>query len=239
MVKLVSGLRNFGVLMLLLPGSALTEDCFPKPDETKPQYMLGYGTYLYEEARKSSGASLKLDVPVWVEDYKRAWLTRTRPEAIKMTELGVVASEGDKFNGILMSIDSGKLSGMDKHRKFYCRAKLDIARIKPMTDKKLDNNAEYWIYLTKKRLVEEPVSNYPIYQSRVDEFLTGCIDLSVKFKLPDFARQCMETTKGWSESWVNDRSRPITGKSVQGRKQQIDDLLMKYQKHYFSPIRAG
>lgn len=241
MVKFVSSLRQLGVLLsfLLLSGSGLAEECFPEPDDSKPQYMIGYASYLYEEARKNSEVQLKLDAPVWVEGYKRGWLTRTKPETIKMTELGVVPSDGSRFNAVLMSVQAGDLSGMDKNKKYYCRVKVDASKIKPMTGKKAADNAEYWIYQTRKKQVNEAVSNFPVYQSFVDEFLTGCVNLSNRFKLPEFANQCMETTAGWSESWVNDRQRPISGKSIQARKKEVDDLLMKYQKQYFRAIRAG
>ena len=238
MVNPVTFLLRAVLAVCVLPALSPASDCFPKPDSNKPQYLVAYGSYLYEETRKSSSLQMMRDAPVWVEGFKRGWMTRSTPETTKMTRLGVESSPGDRFNGVVVSLKSGQITSLDSGDKAVCRVKIAVKNLLPMTSSKVKDDGEYWIYATRKKQQQEPVANYPIYQSQVDEFLTGCLEQAERFKLPDFADQCMQTTHGWNSSWVNDRLRPVLSKAVQGRKTQVDELLMKYQKENFAPIRV-
>lgn len=225
------------LVVCLSPALSVASDCFPRPDKNKPQYLVAYGSYLYEETRKNSSLQMMRDTPVWVEGYKRGWMAQNTPETINMIRLGVAVAPGERFNGVVVSLKSGQITSLDSDDKSACRMKIATRNLLPMTSSKVKDDGEYWIYVTRKKQQQEPVANYPIYQSMVDEFLTGCFEQAERFKLPDFADQCMQTTYGWSSSWVNDRVRPVKSKLVQGRKKQVDALLMKYQKEYFDPIR--
>ena len=238
MVSPVTLLPRSALAACLLPALSVASDCFPKPDENKPQYLVAYASYLYEERRESSPLQMKRDAPVWIDGYKRGWFTQSTPETTKMTRLGVMASPGDRFNGVVVSLKSGQIVSLDSHDKSLCRIKIDPKSLTTMSTGSIEDDGEYWIYVTRKKLQQEPVANYPIYQSLVDEFLTGCLEQAERFILPDFADQCMQTTHNWNSSWVNDRMRPVMSKLVQGRKTQVDDLLMKYQKENFGPIRV-
>ena len=238
MVSPVTLLLRSVLALCALPEMSVASDCFPKPDNDKPQYLVAYGSFLYEKTRKSSSLQMKRDTPVWVEGYKRGWITQSAPETPKMTRLGVVASSGDRFNGVVVSLKSGQITSLDSDDKSVCRIKIAVTSLLPMNSSKIKDDGEYWIYATRKKQQQEPVVNYPIYQSQVDEFLTGCIEQAKRFELSDFADQCMQNTSGWNSSWVNDRMRPILGKLVQGKKTQVDDLLMKYQKENFGPVRT-
>lgn len=238
MVNPVTFLLRAVLAVCVLPALASASDCFPKPDNNKPQYLVAYGSYLYEDTRKSSSLQMMRNAPVWVEGFERGWMTRSTPEITKMTRLGVIPSRGDRFNGVVVSLKSGKITSLDSEDRGVCRTKIATKNLLPMTSAKIKDDGEYWIYTTRKKQQQEPVANYPIYQSQVDEFLTGCLEQAERFKLPDFADQCMQTTHNWNSSWVNDRLRPVLGKAIQGRKAQVDGLLMKYQKQYFAPIRV-
>ena len=229
-------------LTMVLSVPLLANECFPRPDNSKSQYIVAYGGFLYRESRKSTPYELKLAQPVWVDGYKRGWLTRSKPDVVRITELGVVPSPGDKFNGVLLNVNAKRLKALDRDpdKKYYCRVRLKRSLVSSISGQVPLPDGEYWFYETrKKHRAEEPLANYPIYQSQVDEFLTGCIEQSERFKLPDFADQCMKTTQGWSSNWVNDRDRPVFSRLVQNRKRQVDELLLKYQKQYFGPIRLG
>ena len=237
MVSPVTLLLRSVLALCALPAISVASDCFPKPDNNKHQYLVAYGSFLYEETRKSSSLQMMRDAPVWVEGYKRGWMNRSTPDTPKMTRLGVAASSGDRFNGVIVALKSGQITSLDSTDKATCRIKIASKNLLPMTSSKIKDDGEYWIYVTKKKQQQEPVVNYPIYQSQVDEFLTGCLEQSKRFDLPDFADQCMQSTQSWNSSWVNDRMRPILGKLVQGKKTKVDDLLMKYQKENFNPVR--
>lgn len=238
MVSPVTFLLRTVLAVCVLPALSVASDCFPRADDNKPQYLVAYGSFLYEEARKNSSLQMMRDAPVWVEGYKRGWITRSTPETTKMTRLGIVSSPGDRFNGVVVSLKSGQITSLDSDDKAVCRINIATKNLVPITSSKVKDDGEYWIYVTRKKLKQEPVANYPIYQSQVDAFLTGCLEQAERFKLPDFADQCLKTTYGWNSNWVNDRMRPVLSKLVQGRKAQVDELLMKYQKEYFAPIRV-
>ena len=238
MVNPVFFVQHFLLLALIFPVCAMASECFPGPDKEKDQYLVVYGNYFYDQARHESLSDMQQDIPVWVNDYKRGWFSRSKPEAIKITQLGVVPSPGIRFNGLLAKLNPGTLKSMDSHEKYSCRIKVDPSKFQPMTHKKVDNDGEYWVYQTKKKQKLSPAANFPIYQSQVDQFLTGCIEQAERFKLSEFADECMKTTHNWSPSWSNDRMRPIFGKSVQGRREQVNKLLIKYQSEYFGAIKA-
>lgn len=56
--------------------------------------------------------------------------------------------------------------------------------------------------MTKAEFAEEPSREYPIAQSYVDTFLSGCFELEEKFKIKDFAKECVLSTEGWDAPWV-------------------------------------
>ena len=70
-------------------------------------------------------------------------------------------------------------------------------------------------------------------QSYVDIFLNGCFQIQEEFKLESFAKDCVETTKEWSEHWVNDRIHPRRPFAI-ANAMKIDQLLSKYFTNYYN-----
>jgi hypothetical protein len=99
------------------------------------------------------------------------------------------------------------------------------------------NGGQVWIYVNKPKAVAAPNATYPIVQSYVDIFLSGCLEQEQRFELKDFAQRCIATTHDWSEYWVNDRIFPRRPFVYQPKAPQIDSLLSKYLPQYFSRIR--
>ena len=237
MLNPVTLLLRSALALCSLPAISVASECFPSPDSNKPQYVVAYGQYLYNETRKHIPVQMMKDTPVWVEGYKRGWFSQRPALTVPMTELGVVEAPGERFNAVVVSLKSGQVTSLDRDEKTLCRIKLAAKDLVPMTSASIKDDGEFWIYTTRLKQQRDAVGNYPIYQSEVDKFLTGCIEQTQRFKLPDFADQCMQTTYGWNSSWVNDRQRPVLGQLVQVKKQEIDNLLLKYQKEHFAPIR--
>ena len=237
MVSPVTLLLRSALALCFLPAISLASECFPSPDSDKPQYVVAYGQYLYKETRKNSPVQMMKDTPVWVEGYQRGWFSQRPVLTIPMTELGVVKAPGERFNAVVVSLKSGQVTSLDRDERTLCRIKLAAKNLVPMTSANIKDDGEFWIYATRPKQKQDAIANYPIYQSEVDKFLTGCLEQTRRFKLPDFADQCMQTTYGWNSSWVNDRKRPVQAQLVQVKREEIDKLLMKYQKEYFAPIR--
>ena len=166
-------------------------------------------------------------MPVWVEGYKRAWQLRAKPDSIQMTRLGVIPSDGDKFNAVLISLPAGKLTSIDRKAKLECRRKIKQNSLKAMNDKGIPADGDIWFYEAQPKHVDRPADEYPIVQSNIDVFLTGCIEQSERFKIKDFADLCVSTTKFWSVYRANDRRTPLDQKIVQTKNKQVDKLLKK------------
>ena len=227
------------LVALLTQGWALASDCFPAPDTKKPQYLVAFGSLLYEGARLNKAELAELELPVWVEGYKRAWLLRTKPDSLKLTLLGVTPSNGDKFNAVLISLPAGKLTSIDRQAKLECRMKINKDSLITMSNKALPDDGDIWIYEAQKKYIARPAGEYPIMQSNVDVFMTGCIEQAERFKIKDFADLCVSTTQYWSAHWANDRRTPLDQKIVQTKNKQVDKLLEKLEGNLYESVRAN
>ena len=224
--------------VFLLPIGVSANSCFPVPDSKQTQYLIVYGDLMYEEARLDRLGQSVLELPVLVDDYKRAWQVRAQPDSLKFTRLGVVPSKEDSFNGVVVAVTTDKLTSIDHSSALECRVKIDREKLQSMSAVPVPAEGEFWIFEAKKKNVRGPTANYPIMQSKVDIFLTGCIDLTKHFKLKKFADLCVTTTKNWSPNWSNDRRQPIQVKAVQPKNKQVDELLEKLEGGLYERVKA-
>ncbi len=226
-------------LTLFLSGQVLSNDCFPTMDSKKKQYLVGYGSFLYDEARKNQWNENKLIMPVWLQGYKRGWFTRPlQAEYQKMTRLGVAKSQEDRLNAVLVYSKPGEIKSYDEKQKLLCRSRVEYTQLSSMNNTAIPRDGEFWVYETKKKQQAAPTVNYSIRMSEVDEFLTGCIDQGEMFRIKDFSEQCVKTTVNWSENWDNDRDRPLGGKLVQTRRTEVNQLLERTLGALFEKKKA-
>jgi hypothetical protein len=94
-----------------------------------------------------------------------------------------------------------------------------------------------WIYANNPRAIATPSARFPIVQSYVDVFVSGCLEQEQRFELKGFAQQCLVTTHEWSEHWVNDRLYPRRPFIHQPKSRQIDLLLSQQLPAFFSQIK--
>lgn len=230
-----------GLMTILFISSSLSmaNDCFPPFDKTKPQYIIGYGSLLYEPARKSTNAGFEPKVPVWVDGFRRGWLTRTRQDNnVKVTELGVIPLVGGRFNGALISMHTNKIKSIDRQQKLTCRVSVNPNQLTSMNNEKIPKDSQFWLYQTQNKYSNKPAGSYPILMSDVDEFLTGCIEQAKRFSLMSFAQECVATTWNWSSHWVNDRLHPLKAKPAQIQRQQVDQLLDSLEGNLYEQVRS-
>ena len=64
---------------------------------------------------------------------------------------------------------------------------------------------QVWLYVQPRRHASAPMALYPVLQSYVDRFIGGCLQLEREHHVPGLARQCVNTTSGWSSYWYQDR----------------------------------
>ncbi len=212
------------------------QSCYPTIDNNEPQYIVAFGSLMQAAARNKKVNNTEVEFPVWVRGYERGWFARNLQKPPKRTVLGVRVEPGKKFNGLLLQSDSKQVSSIDRGDLIFCREKLDPRKLQTMTSEKLPDRGQFWIYTVKKPNNRKPAGKFPMQQSEVDIFLTGCIEQAKGFGVTEFASQCVKTTYAWSEHWNNDRERPVA-KLVTAKRPEVDKLLEQLEGGLFDRIR--
>jgi hypothetical protein len=212
--------------------------CSAVTDTSRPQYIVGYGSLMEDESRKRSSPQAGPAHPVELHGYRRGWFSRGSPVGFSTTFLGVVQDRGSRLNAVIYRVDPAELAATDKRERSYCRASVPVSDLRVLpTGFSLAPNAQAWIYVSRGPNVALPNARYPLVQSYVDIFLSGCLEQEQRFGVTGFAQQCISTTAGWSEHWVNDRIYPRRPFLHQPRAREIDSLLAKELPRLFSRIR--
>jgi hypothetical protein len=213
-------------------------DCHPTPDAGQPQHVVGYGSLMQDESRKRTSPRAGPAHPVEVAGYRRGWFARGDPVGFSTTYLGVVADPQSRVNAVIYRIETDELAATDRREASYCRRGIALAEIRMLEQGTFSlADGQAWIYVSKPEAIATPSARYPIVQSYVDIFLSGCLEQEQRFALKGFAQQCVATTRDWSEHWVNDRLYPRRPFIFQPMARQIDALLSHYLPEYFSRIR--
>lgn len=213
-------------------------DCHAPPDASRAQYIIGYGSLMQDESRKRTSPKAGPAHPVEVVGYRRGWFSRPTTVGFGTTFLGAVRERLGRFNAVIYEVGPGELLETDKREASYCRASVARSALRPL-EAGFDTapDAQAWIYVSKPGSVATPDARYPIVQSYVDIFLSGCLEQAQRHALADFPRQCLATTTDWSEHWVNDRIQPRRPFAFQPKARQIDELLATGLPRYFARIR--
>lgn len=207
-------------------------------DSTRPQYVVGYGSLMQDESRAQTVPKAGRAHPVEIAGYRRGWFQRGLPVGFSTTFLGVIADRQGRLNAVMYEVRPAELASTDSREHFYCRNLVEpgaVTRLDPGFSPPA--GAQVWIYVSRAASAAPPSRDYPIVQSYVDVFLSGCLEQEQRFALAGFARQCITTTSDWSEHWVNDRLYPRRPLIYQPRASEIDALLSRELPRYFGRIR--
>ena len=238
-----AGARAGAVALWLLAAVASSAfgaggECGPAPDPTRLQYILGYGSLMQDASRERTSPHAGPAHPVELAGFRRGWFARGASVGFSTTYLGVLPDGQGRLNAVIYRVDAAELAATDRRERSYCRT-----RVPPEDVKSLERGAhsapdgQIWIYVNRPASVARPDEKYPIVQSYVDVFLSGCLEQQERYGLTGFAEQCIATTDGWSAHWVNDRIYPRRPFVFQPRAGQIDRLLSTQLPQYFARIR--
>jgi hypothetical protein len=145
---------------------------------------------------------------VSLEGYERYWGINGPKIGFGTTFLVARPLAGSEMNAVAFRLpDADAVQAYDARERSYCRSAVPRDAIQLPTLEELPQG-QFWIYLRSEPTGEQPSQRYPIVQSYVDLFLGGCLAVQERFELPDFASDCVATTRGWSHHWVNDRLQP-------------------------------
>lgn len=213
--------------------------CNPAPDRARIQYVIAYGSLMQAAWRERAAPHAGVAEPVTLSGYQRGWYMRSKGSRLGATYLGVVPDADSSLNAVMYRVDAVDLLHTDRRERLYCRVEVLPAAIKLLAPRTIAvTNAQIWIYEIPAGDATSADEDHPIAQSYVDGFIAGCLEQEERFKLRDFAAQCVRTTTGWSAHWVNDRLYPERPLAFQPRALQIDKLLATEVPSYSSRART-
>jgi len=183
-------------------------------------------------------------IPVTVNGFSRRWNAQSGGVSMGITYLGAVESPSSSFNGIVFELKSDDITKLlrefDRREEWYCRHRVKYVQLNfTAWNSSVDDSfqdGQFWIYVNKLEHIEKPSAEFPIVQSYVDVFLTGCLEVEAKFNLVDFTKQCIYSTQDWGFHWVNDRIYPRRPFIHVPKAETIDALLASIVPKQFGRI---
>ena len=232
MLRVVLGVAVFAA------STVHADDCHPELDSAKPQYIVGYGSLMENASKRATEPDAGINLPALVTGFQRSWNTHG---VYPTTFLGAQPSESATMVAALYRdfLDKDGRLASDAREIDYCRTAVDSAAITMFDGSSVPTSSEIWIYVNKPEKLAPPNTDYPIVQSYVDIFITGCLQLQARVTDPefDFVEQCILTTDGWSESWVNDRIYPRRPFHYQPKAFEIDRYLNQLLPEYVDTVK--
>ena len=224
---------NILLFFSLLSFQALANptSCNQTPAQGSNNYIIGYGSLMERESRMSTNPNAKLVEPILIKNFER--LFGHSGGNYKTTFLTLIEKNGAKVNGGYYAVTLEDIIKTDQREKSYCRIKVNSNDLDFYGRKVKLENTNFWVYAANVERLQKPTATHPIVQSYVDIFLNGCFQIQEEFKLESFAKDCVETTKEWSEHWVNDRIHPRRPFAI-ANAMKIDQLLSKYFTNYYN-----
>jgi hypothetical protein len=174
-------------------------------------FIVGYGSLINSGSRNSTATAPIAAIPVRVKaafGYIRTWNERSRLN--HWTALGLrkprPGERAETINGVLYPVDAADLGKFDKRESGYQRVEVLPSQIETVGWQPLPAAGHFWIYVPRAvargtaATFLAPDADYPVVESYVDIVVEGGLEYS-----PEFAREIIETTDGWSRFWLNDR----------------------------------
>lgn len=189
-----------------------------------------------ENSKRTTYPEAGVGFPVQVKGYARAWIVQSENLPLGLTFLGAVPSAHSQLNATLFSVALKAVTQYDSREQMYCRQKINPELLSPLTTENLPSG-QIWMYVYSQEKAQKPDRLHPLVQSYVDIFLSGCLQLEEKYQIKNFARQCVRSTNGWSQYWVNDRIYPRRAWQFQPYSLKIDALLLSEKTDLFKKIK--
>jgi hypothetical protein len=213
-------------------------ECHAAPDASRPQMIVGYGSLMEDASREHTSPRAGAAHPVEITGFRRGWFSRGSSVGFSTTYLGVIEEPQARLNAVAYRVDPAELAATDAREASYCRAIVARGDLRPLERGfSLPAGAQAWIYVGARGSAMPPDARFPIVQSYVDVFLSGCFEQEERHGIAGFAAECVATTAGWSAYWVNDRIFPRRPFIHEPRARQIDELLAARLGELFSRIR--
>ncbi|WP_196223413.1 gamma-glutamylcyclotransferase family protein [Roseibium sp. RKSG952] len=230
-------------LVIGFSGSAFADTCRPAVDPNRPQMVIGYGSLMQTASKQRTAPNTTANRPVLVTGYQRSWNAKGSPVGYSTTYLGVKAVEGARMNAAIYEyLNTDEIAATDQREGAYCRRSVPLDQVTMLDGGNLAEDAQIWIYETKPQSTAFPSEKWPIVQSYVDIFISGCLELEQAVVTDDlgdmsFSEACVAMTSDWSPDWINDRIHPRRPFAQQPNAGRIDRLLHAQIPAQFNAIR--
>lgn len=227
------------LITLFLSGSiALADTCHPTINPSENNYIIGYGSLMNNASRSQTNPDVTILLPAKVKGVTRNWSAASHD--YKIIFLGAdQCNDNDNtcfLNGLAYLTTT--IQATDDRENGYCRHEVPVKNISLYKkEDHLDQQAHYWIYITKKDYDAHPDALHPLIQSYVDLFIGGCLEQAAdiahktvnKLVFPDdygFVFDCIKGTRRWTtDYWLNDRIYPQRPWAMNPYALQIDTVL--------------
>ena len=189
--------------------------------------VLGYGSLLSRDSRERFSGIKTYGIPVMVDGFERAWVTRSIQE--QQTYVGAIRNAAKKLNAQLIPAElNPALQEREKDYRFTQVSPEQIA-----FDATMDINSETALYeaLSGRTLwVCETLhcspanDEFPVSQTYVDTCLAGCLERAGEKAATDFVTH----TSLWDHPRVNDRELPKYPRAAnvdKATRDKIDTIL--------------
>ena len=198
-----------GVLFGLtsISGSVFSASCHEQVNSSKTQYIIGYGSLMSESSKRDTSPSVSENMPILLNGYERGLFARGFYKGKATTFLGARYKLNHNINAVMFKVDRNIIAAFDQRERHYCRYQVDTRDIELLSHRDDLTKGQVWIYLPSRSIRLKPSKEYPIYQSYIDIFLRGCLELEQKFHLTGFSKNCVIKTADWSKDLKNDRSK--------------------------------
>ncbi|MBL60561.1 MAG: gamma-glutamylcyclotransferase [Candidatus Pelagibacter sp.] len=191
------------ILFIAFEQKIRANECNQIPKKGSKNYVIGYGSLMEKESRIRTNKKAKKVKPLIIKNFKREWGQRS--EFYKITFLTLSEHAGSQLNAVYYPLSIKEIKKLDQREKGYCRVLVKKKNISFYERRSNLTGKNFWVYSASKNNVKYPDNKHPIVQSYVDIFLNGCFQIQDKFKIKEYAKTCITTTKGWSKNWINDR----------------------------------
>jgi len=200
-------------------------------------FIFGYGSLINTASRNSTASSPIHAIPVRVSaafGYVRTWDDRC---PCGFTALGLAkpgpGESAMTINGVVFPVLGEDMTAFDKREAGYARVEVPRADIQAVSWEQLPPQGKIWVYVPQHGKeapgLDLPLPNaaYPLLESYVDVVIEGGLEYG-----PDFAREIIETTKGWNAYWLNDRELARRPWVFDKNYAAVDALLKTYAPDY-------
>jgi len=196
---------------------------------TQSHIVLGYGSLLSKDSRERYSNIFTQGIPVTVEGFERAWVTRSLSE--KQTYVGATPNKRESLNAQLIPTTlNPTLQAREKDYRFVSVTSENVifnnidSQYRALLIEQL---SPFSLWICETLDCHEPSQAYPVHQTYIDTCLAGCLEHGGIYE----AKAFVANTKLWDHPRINDRANPLYPRSarVSSDVHQIIDMLLQPQ----------